>query len=253
VVTLHDLIIQTYYDPRTLPLRQQIFSGWNLRRAIKAEAVVAVSEYGRDQIVDYFNCPADRIHVIPNSIDFPPNSDPEVLRRWGVAAPYLLFAGSYEPRKNLTGALEAFASLVGDGLPHQLVAVVERESGHSPGIRPLIERLGLVDRVRLVDSLPESDLRALYTQAEALFFPSFAEGFGYPPLQAAACGLPAVVSDLPPLRETLGTWPVFGELLGDAGARARMRAAGPDLAAKFSLVGNVGAHLDVYRSLTLGR
>jgi len=197
--------------------------------------------------------------VIHNSIDFPPNTSGEALARLGVQPPYILYAGSFEPRKNLVGAAAAYALLARD-VPHDLVAVVERQSGHSQDALTELRKMGLGDRVKLVHSLPEADLRALYTGADVLFFPSLAEGFGYPPLQAAACSLPAVVADLPPLRETLGDWPVYvnprrpdemasalRRLLADSNSRARMAETGPALAARFSPGTNTEAHLEVYR------
>ena len=266
VATVHDLIPLSFYGS-DLPLRLRVFYRWNLRRALTSDAVVTVSEAARAEIVSGGRAAGvRRMTVIPNGVEFEPNPDPEPLRRLGVEAPYLLFAGSYEPRKDLAGALATFEILAGRGFGHQLVAVVERSSGHAAALRRRIETSGLANRVRLVHSLTEPDLRALYARADLLLFPSQAEGFGYPALQAAACGVPVVASDLPALRETMdgaaelappGDPAAFAaaaeRVLRDPGLRDRLVAAGRKRARLFGVARCVGAHRELYEALVKGR
>jgi glycosyltransferase involved in cell wall biosynthesis len=258
VATVHDVLPLTFY--RTdLPLRLRAFYGWNLRRAVRAGAVVTVSEQSRDDIARLTGTDRECIAVIPNGVDFPPNVDSAVLRRLRINPPYLLFAGSYEPRKNLAGTLDAYREVVRAGKPHQLVAIVERQSGHAAAIHERIRELGLEDRVRLLHSVAESDLRAVYTQAEMVLFTSLAEGFGLPPVQAAACGVPVVASDLPVLREILGTNGEFVDprdpagmaaavlrLSDDEPRRRELGAAGPAVARRFSVEVCVRGHIALY-------
>jgi glycosyltransferase involved in cell wall biosynthesis len=145
------------------------------------------------------------------------------------------------------------------GCPHELVAVVERESGHAAKAQSLRTWLGLDGRVRFLDSVPEADLRALYTQAEIVLFPSLAEGFGLPAVQAISCGVPVIASDLPVLREVIGDAAEFVDP-GDAGAMAaavlglisnpQRRDAlvkkGHGRALQFSVERCVHRHLDLY-------
>src|SRR5207245_470170 len=107
------------------------------------------------------------------------------------------FARGDDPRKDVVTAVAAHRALVGD-VPHDLVLVGRAHPTFSPVAVPsvaTVRRLGYVD---------DDELPALLTGASALLFPSHYEGFGLPPLEAMACGTPAVVSDLPVLRET--TW-----------------------------------------------
>jgi glycosyltransferase involved in cell wall biosynthesis len=267
VVTLHDVITRSYYDPRTLPWRQRVFGDWNLRRALGADAVLTVSAAARDEICALTRLPREALTVVHNAVDFEPNPDPEPLERLGLRRPYLLYAGSYEPRKNLAGMLDAYSVLAADGLPFDLVAVVEAASGHAPALLAQLRRLDLpAGRVHLVHSLLDADLRALYTGAELLCFPSLAEGFGFPPLQAAACGVPVVASDLPAIREVMGGAAVYvaaGDthalargitaLLGSPSRRSRLRAAGPLRAAHFTPAAFARNHLHVYARLAGAR
>jgi glycosyltransferase involved in cell wall biosynthesis len=260
VVTIHDLIPRNYYGS-SLPLKQRLFYSWNLRRAQSAAAIITVSKASRSEIEETLGLPAGRVRVAYNGIDFSLQDSHESLSRLGVSRPFILYAGSYEPRKNLLGAVEAFAALGPEGSV-QLVAIVERESGFAEKSRARIAELALADRVHLVHSLTDSEIKSLYSRAEAFLFPSFAEGFGFPPLQAAACGIPMVVSDLPALRETLGDAAVFvdprdsgaiaaalREILSDPAKRRRLAEAGPPVASRFSWEESARIHLEVFREV----
>jgi alpha-1,3-rhamnosyl/mannosyltransferase len=262
VATIHDLIPMTYYDLRTLPLRQQVFYRWNLRRALAANTVLTVSEASRREIAGGLGIAADRIRVIPNGIDFPPNPDRGPLETLGIRSPYILYAGSYEPRKNFGRAMAAFAAISRQGLPHRLVALVEPKSGHAAAAVAELDALRLGEKVVLVHSLDEPSLRSLYTHAEVLFFPSLAEGFGYPPLQAGACGVASVASDLPAVREVMGDAALYVDpldvngmaaaletLLSDEGRRRRLAALAQARSRLFTIAGSTAAHLEVYRAL----
>jgi len=266
VVTLHDLIPLTYYRLRDLPVRQQVFYRWNLRRAASAGGLITVSEQSRMEILLRLRVPPHRVRTIHNGVDFAPNAMESALARRQVERPYILYAGSYEPRKNLVRALHAYRRLVEAGFPHRLVAVVERASGHEPEVARALAAMDIGPRVRFVHSLPEEDLRALYTHAEALFFPSLAEGFGYPPMQAAAIGLPAVVSDIPALREVMGPEALYVDpldegamaaglaaVLGDPALRSRLRDQGRERARRFTPEACTRAHLELYRDVLAGR
>ena len=123
----------------------------------------------------------------------------------------------------------------------------------------MLKTLNLGDRIQLVHSLADSDLRALYTSADVLFFPSLAEGFGFPPVQAALCGVPAVVSDIGVLREVLGDSVVFvnprnecemadalRRVLDDHPLRTRLVAAGRQRASLYQGQSWAQRHVEIY-------
>ena len=266
VVTLHDMIPLSYYRLSDLPLRQQVFYRWNLRRAAAADGLITVSEQSRAEILSRLRISPNRVRAIHNGVDFAPNVMENVLARWNIQRPYILYAGSYEPRKNLVRAVRAYRLLVAAGFPHRLVAVVERASGHEPEVSRALAEIDIGSQVSLVHSLPEDDLRGLYTMADALFFPSLAEGFGYPPVQAAAVGLPAVVSDIPALREVMGPAALYVDpldegamaaglaaVLGDPAMRARLIEQGRARARLFTPEACIRGHLDLYHDVLAGR
>ncbi|MBO0835249.1 MAG: glycosyltransferase family 4 protein [Actinobacteria bacterium] len=264
VATVHDAIPLTFYGS-DLPLKLRAFHRWNFGRALGSAAVVTVSDAARREIKGAAPRATPEVIVIPNAVEFAPRGDPEPLRRLGIQPPYVLFAGSYEPRKNLAGALAAMSELRGRGVPHRLVAVVERASGHAPTLHALIAELGLRERVHLVHSLSDPDLRSLYTQAELLLFPSLAEGFGLPPLQAAACGVPVVASDLPAVREVMGDGAQLVDprspsalaeamacILTQPGLSADLVRRSRRRLAQHHPARYVGAYAELYRSLVRG-
>ena len=258
IVTIHDLIPLLYYGTR-LPWRLRAFYGWNLERALRAAVVITVSETVAGDIRRVAPALSGRLHVVSNGIDFRPNPDPEPLRRLGVTRPYLLYAGSYEPRKNLAGFLASLPLLEGSYSGH-VVALVDAGSGHEPGMRAAIATAQKHSRIRLLHSLRDADLRSVYTHAEALLFPTLAEGFGYPPLQAAACGVPVLASDIPAVREVMAGAALYFDprapqdiaravrtLLHDRSLRDVLVTAGLDRAATFSSKRSASGHLAVYR------
>lgn len=258
IVTIHDLIPLLYYGSR-LPWRLRAFYRWNLDRALRAAAVITVSDTAAGDIRRVAPALGGRLHVVPNGIEFRPNPDPKPLRRLGVMRPYLLYAGSYEPRKNLAGFLESLP-LVEGSYSANVVALVEASSGHEPRMRAAIATAQKHSRIRLLHSLCDADLRSVYTHAEALLFPSLAEGFGYPPLQAAACGVPVLASDIPAVREVMAGAALYFDprspqdiaravrtVLHDRNLRDALVTAGLDRAAVFSSKRSVSGHLAVYR------
>jgi glycosyltransferase involved in cell wall biosynthesis len=174
-----------------------------------------------------------------------------VRRRFGVEAPYLLFVGGIEPRKNLPALVRAYAGLP-DGIRPRLVLVGASVPWNPEGQDALdAALLALADRARRgivrVDYVGERDKVALYTGAEALVLPSLYEGFGFPVLEAMACGTPVVTSNLSSLPEVSGGDAVLvdprdegsiregiRQILEDEGIRDRLHRAGPERAARFT-------------------
>ena len=202
VVTLHDLIPLTFYGeaPNKMPLRWRLFYRWNLRAAARAALIITVSEAARREILDRLALDAKRVRAIYNGV----NAPLIVQDAAPAGEPYILYVGSFEPRKNLLRLVRAYAQATRAGLQHDLVVVADPASGDTGGIERELAASGLAGRVRFLHSVPEERLWALYRQAELFVFPSLAEGFGLPPLEAMATGTPVIASDLPALREVLG-------------------------------------------------
>lgn len=210
VVTIHDMIPLVYYGRSGPPLPWRLrFGHWLALQASKrAAAVITVSETSRNDILAHLPSISDRIHVVHNGLDILRLADDEqqiaILERSGIQSPYIFYAGSYEPRKNLLGAVKAYQQALSLCQLPDLVLLVERESGHREETLRKINESGIATRLHFVHSLTEDELAALYCGATLFLYPSHYEGFGFPPLMALACGIPVVASDRGSLPEILG-------------------------------------------------
>jgi len=210
VVTLHDAIPLSYYGRGGPPLPARLRQGYRLALLAvrRARLVLTVSETSRRDILRHIPLRPDRLRVVLNGIDPPAPVEPDrleaVLQRLGVRRPYLLYAGSYEPRKNLLGAVAAYRlALAQRNLP-PLAILAERESGHRAATLAAIAGTGATDHFTFLHTLSDDDLAALYRGASLFLYPSFYEGFGLPPLQALAAGLPVIAGRTGALPEVLG-------------------------------------------------
>lgn len=170
-----------------------------LAGARRADTVLTVSESVARELRER-GVASGRIAVVPPAVDesFRPSSAAEieaVRERLGLQLPWFLVPGWADPRKDLATLLAASAAV---RTPHLLVLV----GGGRSVFRPV--PVPTSPHVRVLGHVPDDDLRALLTGAAALLYASRYEGFGLPPLEAAACGTAALVSDLPVLRESTG-------------------------------------------------
>ena len=251
LVTVHDLTFLRVPDAADPRLRA--FLTRAVPRAVaRADHILADSAHTRLDLTDLLHVPPDKVSVVYPGVAprFRRVDDPTALAaaraRYGLDGPFILGLGTLEPRKNLARLIEAFARLPAQGLPHTLALAGGRGWLYNP-IFEQVERLGVKDRTRFLGYVADDDLPALYSLADAFAFPSLYEGFGLPPLEALACGTPTVVSDASSLPEVVGEaalqvapTDVAGlaealvRLVTDEALRARLRAAGPVQAARFS-------------------
>ena len=207
VLTLHDVIPLTH--PAQSNWRARMLTRLRLPRALRQAArVIAVSQAALDTAHDVLPLlawpPVCVIHhgVEPRFCPPPPPDVAELRRRLALPASFTLCCGSDRPHKNLQTLLVAQARAGPGALP---LVVAGMQSADGP-TRRRVRRLGLDStRVRWLGTVSETDLPVLYGAATALLFPSRAEGFGLPVLEALACGTRVVASDIAALRETGGT------------------------------------------------
>src|SRR5215211_5970824 len=191
VVTVHDLI--RYFDLKGRGplihrpnLRDRLYLGLDYAGIRRATALIAVSQTTKRDLVRHLGIPPARVAVVYEGLDhglFRP-----VDRRL-VDAPYILFVGSEHPRKDLPTLLCAFRLLKDQPRFGDLRLVKVGAAG------------GLQDDVVFTERVPDADLPAYYGGAACLVLPSRYEGFGFPPLEAMACGCPAIVANAGALPE----------------------------------------------------
>jgi glycosyltransferase involved in cell wall biosynthesis len=205
VLTLHDLTV--YELSKAWGRREHWYWTWIQRAACRrAGRIIAPSEFTKAQIVERLGISGDRIAVILNGISaaFGPREAQPVrgrLEALGVRRPFLFAAGARVRHKNLPALLEAFDRIAEAAPELELVLSSARGVAHLEEARARSRAAG---RVRFLDYLPQEDLIALYNAAEAVVYPSLAEGFGFPPLEAMACGAPVVASRATSIPEVVG-------------------------------------------------
>ncbi len=204
VFTLHDLtlLLRPEDHPRE---RVAFFRLFFKRRLPYADHVISVSEFTRQEAIKYLSLKAERISTIPLAAaphfkPAPPSMICEVLQKYHLPPNYFLFVGTIDPRKNLDLILEAISRL---SATPPLVIAGWKGWGHKK-LEHRLAHLGLKERVHLLDYVSEEDLRALYSGAKALLYPSLYEGFGLPILEAMACGCPVITSNTSSLPEVAG-------------------------------------------------
>jgi glycosyltransferase involved in cell wall biosynthesis len=265
VVTVHDL---TFFDHPEWHERSKVafFRSMLRRSAARARVLVAVSEHTARRLRDRLH-PTALVVVAPHGVDHDrfrpaPRGDADdlaVLRRLGIRPPYLAFAGTLEPRKDVPALVAAFARLA-PGRPALRLVVAGRDGWGAAAVRDAAARSGVTTRILRPGWFPGEALPALYRQAEVVAYPSLEEGFGLPALEALACGAALVTTSGSAMEEVAGdaallVAPAALGSLTDALARvldepdlaARLRSAGPQQAARYTWPASVDRHLDAYR------
>ena len=209
VTTVHDISFRLY--PNWFPKKHRLLLNATVPAAIRrASQVITVSESSRRDMIRIYGVPPEKIHAIHEAAgpEYSPMDRDKaravVREKYGIHDAYVLAVGVLQPRKNFALLLEAFAIARRRAkLPHRLV-ITGKAGWDYENLGVLAGRLGIIDSVQFTGYVADADLPPLYAGAEALAFPSLYEGFGLPPLEAMACGTPALVSDAPAMPEIAG-------------------------------------------------
>lgn len=250
VVTLYDFIPLEVSGRNSMLHRY--FLHYVPRVLAEAKAILSISRASADIAVARFGIPADRIEVTPLAHDaahFRPSGLP--------TADYVLCLGRCDPYKNVSTAVRALAQLPSSLRP-ELYLAGPRDPRYTPGLEALARDLNV--RLRVLDYVPYAELPRLIEQAIALVFPSRAEGFGLPVLEAMATGTPVIASDTPAVAEVAGGAALLQgpddvngfarsimTLIDDPGTRRDLRAAGLQRATEFNWDRTAEASLGVLR------
>ncbi len=202
VVTVHDL--GSEYLPSMHQLKQRAYLSFMQKTQLKGTTkIIAVSRATKEDLVKKIGLKPGKIKVVYEGYDkklFKPGSNDILVDS---LIPYFLFVGTIQPRKNLERVIKAFSISHPWGVTTNLV-IVGSKGWMSDKIYALPKKLGIEDRVKFLGYVPEEKLPALYSNAQALVFPSLFEGFGLPILDAQACGCPVITSNLSSMPEVGG-------------------------------------------------
>ena len=210
LVTIHDTTFFSLPGYHTRLRRSSAFRRAVVASIRRADRIGVLSAAVKRDVLELVpRLPPERIDVIPPGIDetFRPRPREEivpVLKRLGIPNDYVLYVGTIQPRKNLEGLVTSYRDLVRSlDRPEHLVLAGKLGWNYKTLLAEL-EAPELRGRVHLTGYVSDGDLPSLYAGARLFVFPSWAEGFGFPPLEAMACGVPTIASDTPALAENLG-------------------------------------------------
>jgi glycosyltransferase involved in cell wall biosynthesis len=268
VLTVYDMTSFTHPDLH-IALRRSKPYAWAVRTSIRRADVVTVpSAHTRASLLGVVqDVASSKVLLVPPGISAEFSADPApddegVRRRLGLPASYILFVGTIEPRKNLSRLVEAYGHLIRSSAPVDDLVIVGRRGWQYGDVLEQIAGPELRGRVHLTGYVTREELPAIYRGASLFVYPSIGEGFGFPPLEAMACGIPTISSRGSALEEQLtgAAWLIAPEdveeladalqtLLADRATRARLRARGLERASAFRWEHTAEATRRVYESL----
>jgi len=204
IVTCYDLIPLVYDKERSLIWKE------NMNGLKKADIIITISRFSKDEIVKHLDYPEDRIKIVYPGVDhsvYYEKRDKKILREHNISNEdkLILYVGSETPRMNVPVLIKAFSKLK-KRLPNiKLVKIGESQSyGARENILKLIKDFNLQDDVIFEGYIPEGELPLWYNASDVLVYPCEYAGFGLPPLEAMACGTPVVTSNTTSLPEVVG-------------------------------------------------
>ncbi|MDD5291455.1 MAG: glycosyltransferase family 1 protein [Patescibacteria group bacterium] len=223
VVTIHDLILTkfptiraTTLSPLFYKLKNRIYRIVIWLAVRRARAVIAVSQFTKDDIARQFKIKPGKVVVTYEGVsgllnkklsDF--SHDKETFLGYNIGSPFLLYVGNAYPHKNLEGLVKVFSVIHGKR-PDLSLVLVGRQDYFYKRVEEFSRKYWDKESpVIFPGFVPDENLKILYSQALAYVFPSFYEGFGLPPLEAMACGCPVISSNKSSLPEILGQAAIY--------------------------------------------
>jgi len=267
IVTIHDLIYKAYpqsHTPQTIELTEKYM------QAILglADKIICISENTRRDLHSFLDYPLEKSCVVYHGVDhaiFYPLSQEErlhaasQLKEFGIDRPYVLYVGTIEPRKNLTGLLESFALLKEKKIFQGQLVVAGMKGWMVESIGDLIKKLDIQTDVIFTGFVSDGQLCRLYNMAEVFVFPSFYEGFGFPILEAFCCGVAVITSQTSSCGEIAGEAAIsidprdckaianaMAQVLSDKVLKESLRKAGLKRAQNFSFLATAKQTWKVY-------
>ena len=261
VVSVHDMSFERY--PQFAEEKNLRYLRAAMRRtAESADAIITISEFSKREIEELLPAARGKVYVTHLGISqgFKRASGAEVSQlrvELGLARPFMLALGTVEPRKNLVFLVDVFERVAERGVD---LVVAGAKGWKSDPILDRFANTRFPGQLHYLEFVPDGKLAALYSAAELFVMPSHYEGFGFPPLEAMACGTPVLSSSGGSLPEVLGDaacvmkgfdadeWAErVCDLIDDGDLRARLVGMGLERAAGFRWSGTARRTLDVYR------
>ncbi len=211
VVTIHDLIHLLF--PQYFSFVASRYAHFMLRHVSrKAKKIITDSHSSKRDIIKLLKVSSKKITVIYPGVsrNYRPIKDEflieKIKRKYNITQEFILFVGLLKPHKNIINLIKAFFKLRKNNslLKNKLVIIGKKKGPYYLKVEELIRKLGLEEEIIFLGKVDADDLLMLYNSARVFILPSFYEGFGLPPLEAMACGIPVITANTSSLPEVVG-------------------------------------------------
>lgn len=176
----------------------------------RADWIITISEFSKQEIVKYLHISQEKIIVIPCGVDtniyncnYSKDEVNLILKKYNISREYILYLGTLEPRKNITVLVDAYKKLYDANHDAPSLVIAGKKGWMYKEIFEKVKEYNLERKVLFTGYVPQMDAPKLMAGATLFCFPSLYEGFGMPPLEAMACGTPVIVSDAGSLPEVV--------------------------------------------------
>jgi glycosyltransferase involved in cell wall biosynthesis len=266
VTTVHDLTVFLVPETYTF-LKRHYFKRLIPLSVRRSDAIITDSESARNDLVSLLGVAPEKVRAIHLGKDecFKPMAEDEAMhkirQKYNLTRRIILFTGMIEPRKNLARLIQAFAQLRAFHEEYCLVLVGDF-GWHYDGVLRSVTRLGLQESVIFVGFVPGEELPLFYNLADVFVYPSLYEGFGLPVLEAMACGVPVITSNVSAMPEVAGEAALLVDprspkelatamerVLTDRDLRSRLRRLGLERSQHFSWEKTARETLRVYETV----
>ncbi len=211
VVTVHDLTLSFFPGKKMNSAFYRTAYNFVLKSAVRnATKIIAVSQNTKQDLLDITGVASSKVEVVYNGVgeEFGPKKDAdaiaELVKKYNITKPYLLYTGVWRSHKNLVNLIRAFKILREDSSLEAQLVLTGNEDPFYPEVKRTVQELGLEHDVVFTGLVPEEELPALYQGAKVYTFPSLYEGFGLTPLEAMRSGTPVVASKTACIPEICG-------------------------------------------------
>jgi glycosyltransferase involved in cell wall biosynthesis len=209
IAFIHDVLFRSY--PQFFTKKEQLYFKPLTRLAPRAKRLIATTNFVADTLAGYgYTKSHSRVDLVPLGVNqgFKPKElhDPHLLNqvkfKFNLPERYLLFVGRLNTRKNIESLLEALPVITDKSIS---LVIVGEKNWKAPNLEKVVTETNLGNRIILAGGVTDTELQCIYALATLFCYPSFAEGFGLPPLEAMASGIPVVVSNTTAMPEVCGT------------------------------------------------
>lgn len=219
ILTLHDIIYLekwNFTEGTSYQIAGNLYRRWNVPIAVKlAKHILTVSDFEKNRIINQFKIESNSITTVYNGVGnhFKKITDNETLIRakklYNLPDNYIFFLGNTDPKKNVIGVLKALSILKENGKLGSKLFMLDINREYLYKLLRQINDISLLDDIVFYGYVPNSDLPAIYSQANLFLYPSLRESFGITLLEAMACGVPIITSNTSSMPEVAGNAAVY--------------------------------------------